>query len=122
MIQTHFADVGDATLHYATAGTGPTLVLLHGWPQSWRCWRKVIPLLAPDYTVIAPDLRGLGQSSLAEDGYAKRLVAGDVWTLVHDVLGHREFHSLLDRFPSIQLAVLNALAARVRSLDPDSPN
>ena len=91
MIQTHFADVGDATLHYATAGTGPTLVLLHGWPQSWRCWRKVIPLLARDYTVIAPDLRGLGLSSLARDGYAKRLVAQDVWTLVHDVLGHREF-------------------------------
>ena len=91
MIQTHFADVGDATLHYATAGTGPTLVLLHGWPQSWRCWRKVIPLLARDYTVIAPDLRGLSLSSPAQDGYAKRLVAQDVWTLVHDVLGHREF-------------------------------
>lgn len=91
MIQTHFADVGDVTLHYATAGAGPAVVLLHGWPQSWRCWRKVVPLLARDYTVIAPDLRGLGLSSLARDGYAKRLVAQDVWSLVHDVLGHREF-------------------------------
>jgi pimeloyl-ACP methyl ester carboxylesterase len=91
MIQTHFADVGDVTLHYATAGAGPAVVLLNGWPQSWRCWRKVIPLLARDYTVIAPDLRGLGLSSLAADGYAKRLVAQDVWQLVHDVLGHREF-------------------------------
>jgi len=91
MIQTHIADVGDVTLHYATAGAGPAVVLLHGWPQSWRCWRKVVPLLARDYTVIAPDLRGLGLSSLARDGYAKRLVAQDVWSLVHDVLGHREF-------------------------------
>jgi pimeloyl-ACP methyl ester carboxylesterase len=83
--------VGGVTLHFATAGAGPAVVLLHGWPQSWRCWRKVIPLLARDYTVIAPDLRGLGLSSLATDGYAKRLVAQDVWTLVHDVLGHRAF-------------------------------
>ena len=91
MIQTHFADVGPVTLHYALAGSGPAVVLLHGWPQTWRAWRKVIPLLASRYTVIAPDLRGLGQSSFAVDGYAKRKVAADVWTLVHDVLGHREF-------------------------------
>lgn len=91
MIQTHFAEAGDVTLHYAIAGSGPALVLLHGWPQSWRCWRKVIPLLAGQYELIAPDLRGLGLSSIAKDGYAKRRVAQDVWTLVHDVLGHREF-------------------------------
>jgi pimeloyl-ACP methyl ester carboxylesterase len=92
MIQTHFADVGDIQLHYAIAGEGPALVLLHGWPQSWRAWKKVIPLLAPNYTVIAPDLRGLGLSSLAQDGYAKRKVAEDVVRLVRDVLGHRVFY------------------------------
>jgi pimeloyl-ACP methyl ester carboxylesterase len=91
MIETHFADLGSVRLHYALAGTGPAVVLLHGWPQSWRAWRKVIPLLAPAYTVIAPDLRGLGLSSLARDGYAKRQVALDVRALVHDTLGHREY-------------------------------
>lgn len=91
MIQTQFADLGNLQLHYALAGRGPALVLLHGWPQSWRAWRKVIPLLQDRYTVIAPDLRGLGLSSLAGDGYAKRLVAQDVWRLVHDVLGHEQF-------------------------------
>ena len=91
MIQTHFADLGPIRLHYALAGSGPAVVLLHGWPQTWRAWRKVIPLLEGQYTVIAPDLRGLGQSSLAADGYAKRQVAADVWTLVHDVLDHAEF-------------------------------
>jgi len=91
LIQTHFADIGHIQLHYAQAGTGPAVVLLHGWPQSWRAWRKVMPLLEPHYTVIAPDLRGLGLSSFAEDGYAKRKVADDIWKLVHDVLGHREF-------------------------------
>lgn len=91
MIQTRFADVGALKIHYATAGRGPALVLLHGWPQTWRAWRKVIPLLQDRYTVIAPDLRGLGLSSLASDGYAKRQVAADVWGLVHGVLGHDEF-------------------------------
>lgn len=91
MIRTDFADVGAVRLHYALAGAGPAVVLLHGWPQSWRAWRKVIPLLATSFTVIAPDLRGLGLSSLAQDGYAKREVARDVRALVHDVLGHREF-------------------------------
>lgn len=91
MITTRFADLDAIQLHYAIAGSGPAVVLLHGWPQTWRAWRKVIPLLQDRYTVIAPDLRGLGLSSLAEDGYAKRKVAADVWALVHDVLGHREF-------------------------------
>jgi pimeloyl-ACP methyl ester carboxylesterase len=91
MIQTRFADVGALKIHYATAGRGPALVLLHGWPQTCRAWRKVIPLLQDRYTVIAPDLRGLGLSSLASDGYAKRQVAADVWGLVHGVLGHDEF-------------------------------
>ena len=90
-MQTHFASVGDIELHYAIAGTGPALVLLHGWPQTWRAWRKVMQLLEGSYTLIAPDLRGLGLSSLANDGYAKRKVAEDVWRLVHNVLGHQEF-------------------------------
>jgi len=56
------ARVNGVKLHYVTAGEGPPLVLLHGWPQTWYEWRDVIPDLADEYTVIAPDLRGLGDS------------------------------------------------------------
>ena len=58
-----YADLGDVRLHYVTAGRGPAVVLLHGWPQTWYMWRDVIPGLAGRYRVIAPDLRGLGDSS-----------------------------------------------------------
>jgi len=66
-------------------------VLLHGWPQSWYEWRHVIPGLAGRFQVIAPDLRGLGDSSRPADGYDKKTVAHDIWRLVHDHLGMPEF-------------------------------
>jgi len=88
----HHADLGDVRLHYVTAGTGFPVVLLHGWPQSWYEWRKAIPPLAQRFRVIAPDLRGLGDSSRPADGYDKRTVGGDIWRLVHDVLGLSAFY------------------------------
>ena len=60
-----WTDLGDVTLHYVTAGPdedspeAPTIVLLHGWPQTWFMWRDIIPGLARRFRVIAPDLRGL---------------------------------------------------------------
>ena len=83
------AALDGVTLHYVTAGAGPPLVLLHGWPQTWYEWRHVIPDLAEDYTVIAPDLRGMGDSDKPLTGYDKRTVADDVRALVHH-LGHEE--------------------------------
>jgi pimeloyl-ACP methyl ester carboxylesterase len=83
------AELGDVRLHYVIAGEGPAVVLLHGWPQTWYMWRHVIPGLARRLRVIAPDLRGLGDSSRPEGGYDKKTVAGDVWRLVHGVLGER---------------------------------
>ena len=91
LVSHHFADVGDVMLHYVTAGDGPVVVLLHGWPQTWWEWRHVIPTLAQDYTVIAPDMRGLGDSSRPLVGYDKKTVAADIWRLVHEVLGHERF-------------------------------
>ncbi|MBZ6493688.1 alpha/beta fold hydrolase [Natrinema longum] len=76
------ARVNGVKLHYVTAGEGPPLVLLHGWPQTWYEWRDVIPELAADYTVIAPDLRGLGDSEAPVSGYDKDTVATDVRELV----------------------------------------
>ncbi|MBV8704485.1 MAG: alpha/beta fold hydrolase, partial [Acetobacteraceae bacterium] len=84
-----YADPGDVRLHYVTAGQGPAVVLLHGWPQTWFMWRDIIPGLAARYRVIAPDLRGLGDSSRPVGGYDKKTLADDVWRLAHGVLGER---------------------------------
>ena len=83
------ADLGEVRLHYVTAGQGPAVVLLHGWPQTWFMWREMIPGLAAHYRVIAPDLRGLGDSSRPAGGYDKKTLADDVWRLAHDVLGEQ---------------------------------
>ncbi|MBO0781637.1 MAG: alpha/beta hydrolase [Ktedonobacteraceae bacterium] len=77
----HTAQVGDVTIHYVRMGNGAPLVLLHGWPQTWFAWRHMIPLLAQHYTVIVPDLRGLGDSSKPVNGYDKRTIAEDVYQL-----------------------------------------
>ena len=59
----HTTFINDVRLHYVTAGQGDPVILLHGWPETWYQWRKIIPALAERYTVIAPDMRGLGDSS-----------------------------------------------------------
>jgi len=82
-----FAELGDVTLHYVTAGEGPAVVLIHGWPQTWYMWRDIIPGLASRYRVIVPDLRGLGDSSRPVSGYDKKTLANDIWRLASDVLG-----------------------------------
>ncbi len=90
--QHDFADLGEVTLHYVTAGGGPAVVLLHGWPQTWYMWRDLIPGLAARYRVIAPDLRGLGDSSRPVRGYDKKTIAQDIWRLAHDVLGEEKLY------------------------------
>jgi pimeloyl-ACP methyl ester carboxylesterase len=87
----HHADLGDVRLHYTTAGAGFPVVLLHGWPQSCYEWRLITPGLAERFQVIAPDLRGLGDSSRPTGGYDKKTVGNDIWRLVHDVLGINAF-------------------------------
>ncbi|MFL6384862.1 MAG: alpha/beta fold hydrolase, partial [Nitrososphaeraceae archaeon] len=59
----HTASVNGIQLHYVIGGHGDPVVLLHGWPETWYAWHKVMPALAKNYTVVAPDLRGLGDSS-----------------------------------------------------------
>src|SRR6478752_3953762 len=58
--------VGDTTLHCVTGGSGPLVVLLHGFPNTWYAWRDVMPRLAESHTVLAVDLRGLGDSDAGE--------------------------------------------------------
>ncbi|MFD9734579.1 alpha/beta fold hydrolase [Umezawaea sp. NPDC059074] len=67
-------------LTVATAGTGPAVVLLHGFPHTWRLWSEVIGPLSAHHRVIAPDLRGFGGSTRAPDGY-------DAGTLADDIAG-----------------------------------
>ena len=62
-------------LHYLTAGHGPTLILLHGYTQTSRMWRPIIPLLAEKFTVIAPDLPGIGDSAIPKDGIDMKTAA-----------------------------------------------
>ena len=63
--------VQGTTLHYVRGGSGPPLVLLHGWPQTWWQWSKVMPALAQNHTVIAFDLPGAGDSGIPAGGYDK---------------------------------------------------
>ena len=62
------AEVDGLKVHYLTAGHGPAVILLHGYTQTSRMWRPLIPLLAEKFTVIAPDLPGIGDSGIPKDG------------------------------------------------------
>ncbi len=89
-----FADVNGIRLHYVTGGTNDneTLVLLHGFPQSWVMWRRVWPALVRRHRVIAVDLRGYGDSAKPPgvEGYDKGTMAADTYALARH-LGLRRF-------------------------------
>jgi pimeloyl-ACP methyl ester carboxylesterase len=76
------ASVNGIQLHYVIGGQGDPVVLLHGWPETWYAWHRVMPALAKNYTVIAPDLRGLGDSSKPVTGYDGKTLAEDIHQLV----------------------------------------
>jgi pimeloyl-ACP methyl ester carboxylesterase len=78
----HTASVNGIQMHYVTGGQGDPVVLLHGFPQSWYEWRHIMPALAKNYTVIAPDLRGFGDSSKPITGYDGKTTAEDIYQLV----------------------------------------
>ena len=91
----HTAEVNSIRIAYARAGQGPALLLLHGWPFTHYTWRLVLPALAERFTVIAPDLRGIGQSSRPATGYDLHTKAADARALLHHlgferarVMGH----------------------------------
>ncbi|TFD69813.1 alpha/beta fold hydrolase [Cryobacterium ruanii] len=83
--------VNGVRLHYVVAGQGEPLFLLHGVPKTSYHWRRVIPLLTPYYTVIAPDLRGLGDSEHPKDGFDMKNMAEDIAQLATH-LGYDTFN------------------------------
>ncbi len=92
------ARVNGVAIHYATAGSGPPLLLLHGHPQTHWMWHKVAPQLARDFTVVAADLRGYGDSSVppaseSNENYSKRSMATDQVELMRS-LGFKRFSVL----------------------------
>lgn len=74
--------VGELAVHVAEAGSGEPLVLLHGWPQHWYCWHRVVPLLADRYRLVMPDLRGHGWTDAPSGGYDKEQLATDLLGLL----------------------------------------
>ncbi|HVL57666.1 MAG TPA: alpha/beta hydrolase [Burkholderiaceae bacterium] len=86
------ARLSQVVMSYAHCGRGDAVVLLHGWPQTSHEWRHLMPLLGERYRVIAPDLRGLGDTSRPLDGYDSGTVAADVAELLTEHLGIERFH------------------------------
>src|SRR6201991_4572403 len=81
VIKDRFATVNGVKLHYLIAGKGDPVVLLHGYAENSHMWRPLMAELAKTHTVIAPDLRGFGQTSKPEGGYDKKTMAQDVHAL-----------------------------------------
>jgi pimeloyl-ACP methyl ester carboxylesterase len=95
-VEHRFVSAGGLRTHVAEAGSGPPLVMLHGWPQHWWMWRKLIGPLAETHRVICPDLRGFGWTDAPPGGYDPEIFALDIVALLHsleidepvDVIGH----------------------------------
>lgn len=79
------AQIDGVQLHYLTAGHGPAVILLHGFAETSRMWRPIIPLLAEKFTVIAPDLPGIGDSSIPADGIDMKTSADRIHALVRSL-------------------------------------
>ena len=74
--------VNGVKIHYVIGGKGDPLVLVHGFGQNWYMWNRLLPELSKHFTVIAPDLRGVGESDKPESGYDKKTMATDIHELV----------------------------------------
>jgi haloacetate dehalogenase len=102
--------------HYLEAGDGPPVVLLHGFPETSYAWRYQIPELAKKYHVIAPDLRGYGETDKPSSGYDKRTMAMDVRELMRALnlpkialVGHDRGARVATRFAKDHPEVLDRL-------------
>jgi pimeloyl-ACP methyl ester carboxylesterase len=87
----HTALVNGVNIHYVIGGEGEPLVLVHGFGQNWYMWNRLLPELSKHFTIIAPDLRGVGESDKPANGYDKKTMATDVHELVKS-LGYKNIN------------------------------
>jgi pimeloyl-ACP methyl ester carboxylesterase len=136
-IQSRFAAVDGINLHYLTAGHGPAVILLHGYTQTSRMWRPLIPRLAARFTVVAPDLPGIGDSDVPKDGLDMKTAAVRIHALAvslgiqkarvvgHDI-GLMVAYAYAAQYPQDveKLVVMDAFLPGVRNweLAYDNPN
>ncbi|MEU1663030.1 alpha/beta hydrolase [Streptomyces sparsogenes] len=107
-----FTTVRGVQMHYVVGGTGPqTMVLLHGWPESWYEYRDVMPRLLPGRTVVAIDLPGMGDSTGRPAAYTKTVLAGYVHDLLDRIGARRDVRFVAHDFG---VGVTYALAAQHR--------
>jgi len=110
-----------ATINLVVGGSGPPVLLLHGYPETHAMWHKVAPPLARDYTVVCADLRGYGDSSKPKglpdhSNYSKRAMARDMVEVMR-ALGHRSFHVVgHDRGARVAHRLARDHGSHVRSL------
>ena len=83
--RSRFANANGLKLHYLAAGEGDPVILLHGYAETSHMWLPLIAQLASNHTVIAPDLRGAGQSSKPAGGYTKKEMAQDIHALAREL-------------------------------------
>src|SRR5438477_6660466 len=137
-IASRTASVDGVKLHYLTAGHGPAVILLHGYTQTSRMWRPIIPLLAQKFTVIAPDLPGIGDSGIPADNKIDMITAAkQIHDLVRSlkiekarVVGHdiglMVAYAYAAQFPNEteKLAVMDAFLPGVAGWEPiyNAPN
>ena len=126
-IASRMAEVDGVKLHYLTAGHGPAVILLHGYTQTSRMWRPIMPLLAEKFTVIAPDLPGIGDSGIPSDrldmknaairihGLAKSLGVEKARVVGHDI-GLMVAYAYAAQFPkeTEKLVVMDAFLPGVQ--------
>ncbi len=130
-IASRFVEVDGVKLHYLTAGHGAAVILLHGYAETSLMWKPIIPLLAERFTVIAPDLPGIGDSAIPADGLDMKNAAIRIHSLAHslgvekaEVVGHdiglMVAYAYAARFPSetTKLVVMDAFLPGVPGWEP----
>lgn len=136
-IASRTAEVDGVKLHYLTAGHGATLILLHGYAETSRMWRPIIPALAERFTVIAPDLPGIGDSDIPKDGLDMKNAAVRIHDLAKslgvekaEVVGHdiglMVAYAYAAQFPAevTKLVLMDAFLPGVEGWEPvyNNPN
>ena len=84
-ITSHTAEVDGVKLHYLTAGHGAPLILLHGYTQTSRMWKRIIPVLSQKFMVVAPDLPGIGDSDIPANGMDMKTAASRIHALAQAI-------------------------------------